>query len=100
MPETALKRIPIATALCSPLPTGGKSMRIITRGMAITLAALSLTASAVAAPVETVLYSFKGSNGNYRTAGLIADTQGAFYGTTAFGGSHIDKAAARGGVHI
>lgn len=27
-------------------------------------------------------------------------TQGALYGTTAFGGSHIDKAAARGGVHI
>ena len=71
-------------------------MRIITRGMAITLAALSLTASAVTAPVETVLYSFKGSNGNYPTAGLIDDTQGALYGTTAFGG-HIDKAAALGG---
>ena len=33
-------------------------MRIVARGMAITIAALSLTGSALAAPVETVLYSF------------------------------------------
>jgi uncharacterized repeat protein (TIGR03803 family) len=67
-----------------------KTMRIVSRGMAITLAALSLTASAVAAPVETVLYSFKGSpeDGNFPAAGLIADAQGALYGTTVLGGSH------------
>ena len=32
---------------------------------------------------ETVLYNFKGgSDGSYPTAGLIADEQGALYGTT------------------
>ena len=34
-------------------------MRIVYRGMAITLAALSLAGGALAAPVETVLYSFR-----------------------------------------
>ena len=38
-------------------------MRIVSRGMAITIAALSLTGRAAAAPVETVLYSFKGGTG-------------------------------------
>jgi len=57
--------------------------------MAITLAALSLTGSAVAAPVETVLYNFKGSPGDgFPAAGVIANAQGALYGTTVLGGSH------------
>jgi uncharacterized repeat protein (TIGR03803 family) len=43
--------------------------------------------SALAAPMETVLYPFSGgSDGIYPTAGLIADSQGNLYGTTAFGG--------------
>jgi hypothetical protein len=41
--------------------------------------------NAVAAPVETVLYSFKGgsNDGLLPVAGLIFDEQGALYGTTA-----------------
>jgi uncharacterized repeat protein (TIGR03803 family) len=63
-------------------------MRIVSRGMAISLAALSLAGSALAAPVETVLYSFKGgSDGISPLAGLIADNHGALYGTTEIGGS-------------
>ncbi len=51
--------------------------------MAITLAALSLSGGALAAPIETVLYSFKGgSDGSYPSAGLIFDKEGALYGTT------------------
>jgi len=67
-------------------------MRIVSRGMAITLAALTLAGSALAAPVETVLYSFKGSSndGSSPLAGLIADEQGALYGTTEVGGSGIN----------
>jgi hypothetical protein len=62
-------------------------MRIDSRGMAIILAALSLTGSAVAAPVETVLYSFQGgSDGGAPFAGVIADDSGALYGTTIEGG--------------
>jgi uncharacterized repeat protein (TIGR03803 family) len=63
-------------------------MRLVFRGVTITLAALSLTASALAAPVETVLHSFTGgSDGSIPSAGLIADKQGALYGTTEFGGN-------------
>jgi len=63
-------------------------MRNVSRGMVIALAALSLTGSAVAAPVETVLYSFTHypSDGVQPYAGLIADNQGALYGTTSSGG--------------
>ena len=60
-------------------------MRILYRDMAITFAALSLTGGALAAPVETVLHSFNASGGSYPYAGLIADNQGALYGTTAGG---------------
>ena len=62
---------------------GGKILRIVHRGIAIILAVLSLAGSALAAPVETVLYSFKGgSDGSEPFAGLIADKEGALYGTT------------------
>lgn len=56
-------------------------MRIVYRSMAITLAALSLSGRALAAPVETVL-RFTGSDGIAPYASLIADMQGALYGTT------------------
>jgi hypothetical protein len=52
-------------------------MRIVSRGMAITIAALSFAGSASAAPVETVLYTFAGaSDGHVPFAGLIANEQG------------------------
>jgi uncharacterized repeat protein (TIGR03803 family) len=59
-------------------------MRIVHLGMAITLAALSLAGSALAAPVETVLYRFT-ADGFIPVAGLIADKEGALYGTTEGG---------------
>ena len=63
-------------------------MRIVSRGMAITIATVSLTGSALAAPVETVLYSFTGgSDGADPIAGLIADKEGALYGTALNGGT-------------
>jgi uncharacterized repeat protein (TIGR03803 family) len=47
------------------------------------LAVVSIAGSALAQPVETVLYSFKGgADGEFPYAGLIADAQGALYGTT------------------
>jgi hypothetical protein len=52
----------------------------------ITLAALSLAGSALAAPVETVLYRFT-ADGFIPVAGLFADKQGALYGTTQGGGT-------------
>jgi hypothetical protein len=66
-------------------------MSIVSRGMAITLTALSLTGGALAAPVETVLYSFKGgsNDGLEPVAGLIFDKQGALYGTTASAGTNL-----------
>jgi len=63
-------------------------MKIVTRGLALTIAALILASGALAAPVETVLYSFTGgSDGSEPVAGLIADNQGALYSTTESGGS-------------
>jgi uncharacterized repeat protein (TIGR03803 family) len=63
-------------------------MRILTRGMAIALAALSLAGGALAAPVETVLHSFTGSpDGTLPSGGLVADSQGDLYGVTLGGGS-------------
>ena len=63
-------------------------MRIVSCGMAIALASLSLAGGALAAPVETVLYRFLGgSDGSFPYAGLIADEKGALYGTTLGGGS-------------
>lgn len=47
------------------------------------LAVVCVAGSALAQPVETVLYSFKGgTDGEFPYAGLIADAQGALYGTT------------------
>jgi uncharacterized repeat protein (TIGR03803 family) len=69
-------------------------MRIVLRGIAIALAALSLAGSALAAPVETVLYSFTGgTDGGYPFAGLIADKHGALYGVTLQGGGGGNCAA-------
>jgi uncharacterized repeat protein (TIGR03803 family) len=62
--------------------------RFVYRGVTVVLAALSLAGTALAAPVETVLYSFTGgSDGINPFAGLIFDKEGALYGTTVNGGS-------------
>jgi uncharacterized repeat protein (TIGR03803 family) len=69
---------------------GKRSRALWARGFAALWAALIVAAGggALAAPVETVLYSFKGgSDGNEPFAGLIADSSGNLYGTTAFGGA-------------
>ncbi|MGH6841232.1 MAG: choice-of-anchor tandem repeat GloVer-containing protein, partial [Methylocella sp.] len=62
-----------------------------TRGFAALWAVLVLAAAgggASAAPVETVLYSFKGgSDGAGPNGGLIADSKGNLYGTTRHGGA-------------
>jgi hypothetical protein len=68
-----------------------KAMRIVSRDIAITLAALSLMGSdvAAAAPVENVIYSFQGSPDGQRPFGpmsLVADDDGNLYGATFFGG--------------
>jgi uncharacterized repeat protein (TIGR03803 family) len=60
------------------------------RGFAALWAVLIVVAAgrgiALAAPAETVLYSFTGgSDGGNPTAGLIADTSGNLYGTTSKG---------------
>ncbi len=47
------------------------------------LAVVCVVGSALAQPVETVLYSFKGgTDGEFPDGGLITDAQGALYGTT------------------
>jgi uncharacterized repeat protein (TIGR03803 family) len=77
-----------ATALCSLLPTGGKSMKLVSRGIAIALAALILTGWTSPTPVESVLYRFQGGQDGFNPqSGLIADKEGALYGTTPSGGS-------------
>ena len=65
-------------------------MRIVTRGMAIAVAALSLMGSALGAPVETVLASFDNTNnGAYPYGGLISDAAGDLFGTTTVGNSGV-----------
>jgi len=67
---------------------GGYHMNLTSRGMVTVLGVRSLAGWTSPNPVETVLYSFLGgSDGAFPLAGLIADRQGAFYGTTQAGGS-------------
>jgi uncharacterized repeat protein (TIGR03803 family) len=49
--------------------------------------AMAAAGSASAAPTETVLHSFTGSDAGYPFAGLIADRAGNLYGTTQNGGA-------------
>ncbi len=68
---------------------GKRSGAFWARGFAAVWAMLAAAAggSALAAPVETVLHSFTGSDGSDPTPGLIADSSGNLYGTTQFGGA-------------
>jgi uncharacterized repeat protein (TIGR03803 family) len=75
--------------------TGKRSSAPLAWGFAVLCAALTVApAGASAAPTETVLHAFTGgTDGSQPAAGLIADSAGNLYGTTAGGG--ID--ASRGG---
>jgi uncharacterized repeat protein (TIGR03803 family) len=42
---------------------------------------------------ETVLHTFRGTNGEAPEGGLIADAAGNLYGTTAYGGANGEGAA-------
>lgn len=65
-------------------------MRVI-MGFALFAAAdLAQGGPAAAAPVETVIYSFMGSDGAFPAAGLIFDSKGALYGTTRNGGVNLN----------
>ena len=66
------------------------AMRFLCRFMAATIVALAVTASASAAPVETVLHSFTGGkNGAQPSTALIADANGALYGTASGGDGNL-----------
>jgi uncharacterized repeat protein (TIGR03803 family) len=57
------------------------------------LAALALTGSASAAPTETVLHSFYGTQGGEPMSGVIRDVSGNLYGTAAGSGAEKAKKA-------
>ena len=68
---------------------GTRRLPLWVRGFAALCAALTVAAagSASAAPTETVLHSFTGSDGATLQPGLIADSSGDLYGMTTQGGA-------------
>jgi uncharacterized repeat protein (TIGR03803 family) len=66
----------------------GKKFSIGLRALAILAVTLSMTSAAAANTwTEKVLHSFSGPDGAYSEAGLVFDTAGNLYGTTAGGGN-------------
>lgn len=64
-------------------------MKNIGRAVALSVAALSIAGITPSKATETVLYRFTGGNdGAYPQSRLIADKEGALYGTTEEGGSY------------
>jgi uncharacterized repeat protein (TIGR03803 family) len=100
-----LRGLSVVMLVCSLLPASAqaqfthqvprsrerKAMRIVSSGMAISLAALTPVGGALAAPVESVLHSFTGvaGDGAHPQAALIADESGALFGTTVEGGNNV-----------
>jgi uncharacterized repeat protein (TIGR03803 family) len=65
-----------------------QSLLLLVAGLAALIATHPAQAQTEEAIKETILYNFTNANGDGRApqAGLIADSQGNFYGTTSFGG--------------
>jgi uncharacterized repeat protein (TIGR03803 family) len=66
---------------------GKRRLPPLVRDWALCAALAVAAGSASAAPIETVLYSFTGSDGAKPVAGLIVDSSGNLYGTTVNGGA-------------
>jgi hypothetical protein len=65
----------------------GTTLRFtIARSFAAVAIALTLASCGWAQSVEKILHTFTGSDGSGPEAGMIIDSQGNLYGTTAFGG--------------
>jgi uncharacterized repeat protein (TIGR03803 family) len=74
-------------------------MRIVHWGVVTTVASLIFAGWTLPAPVETVIHSFSAppsSGGSSPQAGLIANKEGALYGTTSGGGAVVSGTQSEG----
>ena len=66
---------------------GKRRLPLWARGTVCAAMIMAAAGGASAAPTETVLHSFTGTDGSLPLAGLIADSAGNLYGTTNGGGA-------------